>query len=61
MPHPGEAVAALPAEAVSKVAEQAAVSPRETADEIAQTLSRAVDRLTPGGEPVPGRAPPRKI
>ncbi|MFJ3978772.1 YidB family protein [Streptomyces sp. NPDC090021] len=41
---------ALPDETLQKVAAQAGVSPEQAADQIAQSLPQAVDRLTPGGE-----------
>ncbi|GAA2808436.1 YidB family protein [Streptomyces showdoensis] len=40
---------ALPDEALQKAAAQAGVSPEEAADQIAQALPQAVDKLTPGG------------
>ncbi|WP_443058577.1 YidB family protein [Streptomyces sp. NBC_00775] len=40
---------ALPDETLQKVADQAGVSPREAADQIAQSLPQAVDKLTPAG------------
>lgn len=40
---------ALPDEALQKVAEQAGVSPEDAADQIAQALPQAVDKLSPGG------------
>ncbi|MCY0961400.1 YidB family protein [Streptomyces sp. H27-H5] len=40
---------ALPNEALQKVAEQTGVSPEHAADQIAQSLPRAVDKLTPDG------------
>ncbi|MFE7187235.1 YidB family protein [Streptomyces erythrochromogenes] len=41
---------ALPDETLQKVAAQAGVSPEQAADQIAQSLPQAVDKLTPGGE-----------
>ncbi|WP_046780590.1 YidB family protein [Streptomyces yangpuensis] len=41
---------ALPDETLRTVAAQAGVSPEQAADQIAQSLPQAVDRLTPGGE-----------
>ncbi|MFF2851865.1 YidB family protein [Streptomyces sp. NPDC058001] len=41
---------ALPDEALQKVADQAGVSPDHAADQIAQTLPHAVDKLTPEGQ-----------
>ncbi|MFF3840835.1 YidB family protein [Streptomyces sp. NPDC001930] len=40
---------ALPDETLQKVAQDAGVSPQEAADQIAQSLPQAVDRLTPNG------------
>ncbi|MFF0137377.1 YidB family protein [Streptomyces sp. NPDC005227] len=40
---------ALPDETLQKVAEQNGVSPQQAADQIAQSLPQAVDRLTPSG------------
>ncbi|MFB7612342.1 YidB family protein [Streptomyces gardneri] len=40
---------ALPDETLRKVAADAGVSPQEAADQIAQTLPQAVDKLTPNG------------
>ncbi|MCX5225322.1 YidB family protein [Streptomyces sp. NPDC006553] len=40
---------ALPDETLQKVAQDAGVSPREAADQIAQSLPQAVDKLTPTG------------
>ncbi|MFE7602752.1 YidB family protein [Streptomyces sp. NPDC057494] len=40
---------ALPDETLQKVAAEAGVSPEQAADEIAQSLPRAVDKLTPNG------------
>ncbi|MEU3608245.1 YidB family protein [Streptomyces sp. NPDC035033] len=40
---------ALPDETLQKVARDAGVTPEQAADEIAQSLPRAVDKLTPGG------------
>lgn len=40
---------ALPDDALRKAAEQTGVSPQEAADEIARSLPRAVDKLSPGG------------
>ncbi|MFE4823406.1 YidB family protein [Streptomyces sp. NPDC056704] len=46
---------ALPDNTLQEVAAQAGVSPQEAADQIAQHLPRAVDKLTPSGElPQPG-------
>ncbi|WP_373316434.1 YidB family protein [Streptomyces xanthophaeus] len=41
---------ALPADTLQKVAEDAGVSPEKAADEIAQALPTAVDKLTPDGQ-----------
>lgn len=41
---------ALPADTLQKVAEQAGVTPEKAADEIAQALPQAVDKLTPNGQ-----------
>lgn len=41
---------ALPDDTLQKVAAQAGVSPERAADQIAQALPQAVDKLTPGGE-----------
>ncbi|MFD9371204.1 YidB family protein [Streptomyces sp. NPDC060020] len=41
---------ALPDGALRKAAEQAGVSPEQAADEIAQVLPQAVDKLTPQGQ-----------
>ncbi|WTX70159.1 YidB family protein [Streptomyces sp. NBC_00647] len=50
-PVSGEQIAgALPDDTLRKVAEQNGVSPEQAADQIARTLPRTVDRLTPGGE-----------
>ncbi|MDX2563666.1 YidB family protein [Streptomyces sp. TX20-6-3] len=40
---------ALPDETLRKVAQDAGVSPQEAADQIAQSLPQAVDKLTPTG------------
>ncbi|MGW6539526.1 YidB family protein [Streptomyces sp. NPDC055051] len=40
---------ALPDETLQKVAQDAGVTPQQAADEIAQSLPQAVDKLTPGG------------
>ncbi|MFB6618625.1 YidB family protein [Streptomyces sp. NPDC056367] len=40
---------ALPADTLQQVAREAGVSPEQAADQIAQTLPQAVDRLTPSG------------
>ncbi|MCD2467702.1 MULTISPECIES: YidB family protein [unclassified Streptomyces] len=40
---------ALPDETLQKVAQDAGVSPQEAADQIAQSLPQAVDKLTPTG------------
>lgn len=48
--------AALPDEALEKVAREAGVTPRQAADEIARSLPTAVDRLTPSGEVPEGRS-----
>ncbi|MFF4008804.1 YidB family protein [Streptomyces sp. NPDC001717] len=40
---------ALPDDTLRKVAQEAGVSPDQAADEIAQALPQAVDRLTPSG------------
>ncbi|MFD9657731.1 YidB family protein [Streptomyces mirabilis] len=46
---------ALPDNTLQEVAAQAGVSPQEAADQIAQHLPQAVDKLTPTGElPQPG-------
>nr|WP_079430503.1 MULTISPECIES: YidB family protein [Streptomyces] len=44
-----EVAQALPYQALDHVAQQAGVSPEEAADQLAQTLPQAVDRLTPDG------------
>ncbi|MFD3660487.1 YidB family protein [Streptomyces sp. NPDC058659] len=44
-----EIAEALPDDTLQKVAQDAGVSPREAADQIAQSLPQAVDRLTPDG------------
>lgn len=50
-PVSGEQVAqALPGDALDNVATEAGVTPEQAADQIAQTLPQAVDKLTPGGE-----------
>ncbi|MFD3947786.1 YidB family protein [Streptomyces sp. NPDC058579] len=50
-PVTGEQVAqALPDETLQKVAQDAGVSPQQAADEIAQVLPQAVDKLTPQGQ-----------
>ncbi|WHM39419.1 YidB family protein [Streptomyces sp. BPTC-684] len=41
---------AVPDETLQKVAEQAGITPEQAADQIAQSLPQAVDKLTPGGE-----------
>ncbi|MFD7613563.1 YidB family protein [Streptomyces sp. NPDC059828] len=41
---------ALPNETLDKVAQQSGVTPQQAADEIAQSLPKAVDKLTPNGE-----------
>lgn len=41
---------AVPDETLRKVAEQAGVTPEEAAEQIAQSLPQAVDKLTPTGE-----------
>ncbi|MFD9795331.1 YidB family protein [Streptomyces sp. NPDC059070] len=41
---------AVPDETLQQVAREAGVSPREAADQLAQSLPQAVDKLTPGGE-----------
>ncbi|MFE9932706.1 YidB family protein [Streptomyces sp. NPDC005533] len=41
---------ALPDAALRKAAEQAGVSPEQAADQIAQVLPQAVDKLTPRGQ-----------
>ncbi len=58
-PVSGEQIAqALPGDTLREVAAQAGVSPQEAADQIAQHLPQAVDKLTPSGElPQPGRLP----
>ncbi|WP_306329231.1 YidB family protein [Streptomyces venezuelae] len=40
---------ALPDDTLRKVAQDAGVTPQEAADQIAQTLPQAVDKLTPNG------------
>ncbi|MFF0746213.1 YidB family protein [Streptomyces sp. NPDC004111] len=46
----GEEVAqALPDDALAQAAEQAGVSPQQAADQLAQALPQAVDKLTPQG------------
>ncbi|MEU4267339.1 YidB family protein [Streptomyces sp. NPDC026092] len=50
-PVTGQQVAeALPDETLQKVAQDAGVSPQQAADEIAQVLPQAVDKLTPQGQ-----------
>ncbi|MCX5089281.1 YidB family protein [Streptomyces sp. NBC_00365] len=50
-PVSGEQIAqALPDDTLQEVAAQSGVSPQEAADQIAQHLPRAVDKLTPNGE-----------
>lgn len=50
-PVSGEQIAqALPDETLQKVAQDAGVSPQQAADEIAQVLPSAVDKLTPQGQ-----------
>lgn len=50
-PVSGEQVAqALPSETLHEVAARSGVSSEKAADQIAQYLPQAVDRLTPGGE-----------
>ena len=50
-PVSGEQIAgALPDDTLRTVAEQNGVSPEQAADQIARTLPRTVDRLTPSGE-----------
>lgn len=50
-PVTGDQVAqALPDETLQKVAQDAGVSPQQAADEIAQVLPQAVDKLTPQGQ-----------
>lgn len=44
-----EIAKALPDETLAKVAEQAGVTPQVAADQIAQALPQAVDKLTPEG------------
>ncbi|NNN34920.1 DUF937 domain-containing protein [Streptomyces sp. S3(2020)] len=41
---------ALPDETLQRVAEETGVSTGQAADELAQVLPRAVDKLTPGGQ-----------
>ncbi|WP_424214489.1 YidB family protein [Streptomyces sp. BI20] len=41
---------ALPDDTLAQVAQQAGVTPEEAADQLAQALPHAVDKLTPGGE-----------
>ncbi|MFI6286182.1 YidB family protein [Streptomyces sp. NPDC051018] len=41
---------ALPGDTLRRVAEENGVTPQQAADEIARSLPRAVDRLTPSGE-----------
>lgn len=46
----GEQVAqALPDDALAKAAQEAGVSPQEAADQLAEALPQAVDKLTPQG------------
>ncbi|MFF0475845.1 YidB family protein [Streptomyces sp. NPDC004284] len=45
---------ALPDETLQEVAAKAGVSPQQAADEIAQSLPQAVDKLTPNGSLPPG-------
>ncbi|MFD7443155.1 YidB family protein [Streptomyces sp. NPDC059909] len=40
---------ALPSETLDKVAQETGVTPQQAADEIAQSLPQAVDKLTPNG------------
>ena len=50
-PVSGEQIAvALPDDTLRTVAEQNGVSPEQAADQIARTLPRTVDKLTPSGE-----------
>lgn len=50
-PVSGDQIAqALPDETLRKVAQDAGVSPQQAADEIAQVLPQAVDKLTPQGQ-----------
>ncbi|MCY0938250.1 YidB family protein [Streptomyces sp. H34-S4] len=44
-----EIAKALPDETLAKVAEQAGVTPQDAADQLAQALPQAVDKLTPEG------------
>ncbi|MFB7375393.1 YidB family protein [Streptomyces sp. NPDC056222] len=44
-----EIAQALPDDTLQKVAQDAGVSPREAADEIARSLPQVVDKLTPSG------------
>ncbi|MEW2167157.1 YidB family protein [Streptomyces sp. NPDC007084] len=47
----GQQVAeALPDDTLQKIAEQTGVSPEHAADQLAQALPRAVDKLTPSGQ-----------
>ncbi|MCP3821962.1 YidB family protein [Streptomyces sp. A3M-1-3] len=41
---------ALPDDTLQKVAQEAGVSPEQAADQIAQSLPKAVDKLTPQGQ-----------
>ncbi|MFJ3231227.1 YidB family protein [Streptomyces sp. NPDC086787] len=50
-PVTGDQIAeALPDDALRKAADQAGVSTQEAASQLAETLPRAVDKLTPNGE-----------
>ncbi|MGW1886377.1 YidB family protein [Streptomyces sp. NPDC001970] len=46
----GQIAEALPSETLDKVAQQTGVTPQQAADEIAQSLPQAVDKLTPNGQ-----------
>ncbi|MET7620219.1 YidB family protein [Streptomyces sp. NPDC005408] len=52
----GQIADALPQETLQKVAQESGVTPEQAADEIAQSLPQAVDKLTPGGEMPPAGA-----
>lgn len=46
----GQIAEALPNETLDKVAQQTGVTPQQAADQIAQSLPQAVDKLTPSGQ-----------
>ncbi|WP_351233025.1 YidB family protein [Streptomyces sp. NPDC002133] len=46
----GQIAEALPSETLDEVAQQTGVTPQQAADEIAQSLPQAVDKLTPNGQ-----------